>query len=114
MLAIARKLKRKLKQTDRFERCGLILEGGAAIQLPNIHSNPERGFMLDGRAMIEQGSKLIGTWHTHPGATSRLSQEDDHGFRQWPKLTHWIVGSDGVRAYRVVDDIVMEVDLASD
>lgn len=114
MRAIARKLQRKLKPADTEERCGIVLVDGTAVQLPNVHQNPERGFMIRVEELIKHGDELAGTWHTHPGGTSVLSQDDYQGFRQWPSLTHYIVGADGVRAYRVDNDAVMEVSLAAD
>lgn len=114
MRAIASKLKRKLKPTDKLERCGLILVDGTAVQVDNIHPQPERGFMMPAQVLIKHGDELAGTWHTHPGQSAVLSQEDYAGFSQWPQLTHYIVGTDGVRAYSVVDGIIQELDVAAD
>lgn len=112
MRDIIRKLKRKLKPADVEERCGLILKTGKVFQVENIHSNPSRGFMVSGEDLYRYEDLLIGTWHTHPGMTASLSQEDYAGFGQWPDLLHFIVGTDGVRAYKVDDGFVQEVDLA--
>jgi proteasome lid subunit RPN8/RPN11 len=111
---IVRKLKRKLLHTDTRERCGLVLSDGMVFQLDNIHPDPERGFMISGVELFKYQTMLAGTWHTHPGQSSVFSQEDHDGFMQWPDLTHFIVGNDGVRAYRVEDGIIREVDLAAD
>jgi len=108
MRAIARKLKRKLKPTDTEERCGLILKDGTVFQTPNRHDDPTIGFRIPGWEMVQHEDQLLGTWHTHPGGTSVLSQEDYNGFLNWPQLTHFVVGNDGVRAYRVEDGIVRE------
>jgi proteasome lid subunit RPN8/RPN11 len=64
--------------------------------------------------MFKYQTMLAGTWHTHPGKEAALSQDDYLGFANWPELTHYIVGTDGVRAYRVVDGIIQEIDLAAD
>lgn len=115
MRAIVRKLTKKLKPDDAAERCGLILQSGKVIEAKNLHPKPDNGFILDCKALLEHEDKLVGTWHTHVGGRpSQLSQEDYLGFRQWPGLTHYIVAHDGVRAYRVEDNFVQEVDLAVD
>lgn len=107
------KLKRKLRKSDTEERCGLILKDGTILDCANIHPEPARAFMVDPRDLIANEDELAGTWHTHPGQGSALSQDDYVGFSQWPELTHCIVGTDGVSAYRCVDGIVQEVDLAA-
>jgi len=115
MRAIVSKLKRKLKATDTEERCGLILKDGTVFQTPNVHENPVLGFRIPGEVLLANEAKMIGTWHTHPGKTSVFSQEDYFGFLNWPDLTHYIVGTDGVRAYRTDDGVIIrEVNLAAD
>lgn len=114
MRAIASKLKRKLKKGDKLERCGVVLVDGCVLETPNVHAKPEVGFMLRPEDMIKHGDQLAGSWHTHPGHTAALSHEDYKGFSQWPQLTHYIIGIDGVRAYAVVDGFVEEVSLAAD
>lgn len=114
MRAIVSKLKRKLKKTDTEERCGLVLADGTVFQTPNVHSDPVNGFRIPGADLLANEETMTGTWHTHPGKTSVFSQEDYFGFLAWPDLTHFIVGTDGVRAYRAEGDIIREVDLASD
>lgn len=114
MRAIASKLRPKLKASDTKERCGLVLKGGSCPEKKNIHQEPEKGFMFDPQDLIDNEAKLVGSWHTHPGQSAALSHADYDGFSQWPDLTHFIVGTDGVRAYRIVDDIIQEIDLAAD
>ena len=103
MNALASRLKRKLRPTDTEERCGLVLRDGRCFQVENTHGEPARGFRLDASEMVKHEGELAGTWHTHPNQTAALSEEDFMGFRQWPDLTHYIIGTDGVRGYRVVD-----------
>jgi proteasome lid subunit RPN8/RPN11 len=114
MRAIASKLKRKLKADDTIERCGLVLADGSCPEKKNIHAVPEKGFMFRAQDLIENEEQLVGSWHTHPGQTAALSHEDYTGFSQWPQLVHYIIGTDGVRAYRTVDGVIQEVDLAAD
>lgn len=113
MRAIASKLKRKLRKGDTTERCGLVLSDGKAVECNNSHPEPSNGFVIPARALLKHEGRIKGTWHTHPHGDSLLSQEDYAGFSQWPDLTHFIIGLDGVRAYRVEDGIIREVDLAA-
>ena len=113
MRDIVRKLKRKLRKDDTLERCGLVLSDGMVFQLENIHPQPERGFIIPGSEMFKYATTLCGTWHTHPGREATFSQEDYFGFCNWPDLIHFIIGTDGVKAYRVEDGVIVEVDLAA-
>lgn len=99
MRGIKSKLKRKLKAGQVEELCGLILKSGKVISIPNAHPEKEKAFAIPVKAMDENLDQLHGTWHTHPGSDSHLSQDDYFGFAQWPGLIHHIVGTDGVRAY---------------
>lgn len=113
MRAIVRKLKPKLKPTDTVERCGFVLQDGRAFQCENEHPDPSKGFMIPVAMLVDNEDMLLGTWHTHPNQSAALSQEDYIGFSQWPELTHFIIGTDGVRAYRVIDGFITEVDTCS-
>ncbi len=109
MKDIKSKLKVNLKPEDLSERCGIILTNGEILETPNTHSDPEKGFVIPAEAMFAEIKNLDGTWHTHPGQDSNLSQEDYHGFSQWPDLHHFIIGVDGVREFTVQGGIVIEV-----
>lgn len=111
MRAIVQKLQRKLRKTDVREKCGLVLKDESVVAVVNTHPEPENGFRIEAREMLNYEDQLLGTWHTHPKTTSVLSQDDYAGFSQWPELIHFIVGTDGVRAYRFEDGFLMEVDL---
>lgn len=112
MRAIAHKLKRKLRKTDKHEKCGLVLQDETIIPVMNTHPEPENGFRIEAKEMVAHEDKLLGTWHTHPTTSSVLSHADYAGFSQWPELVHFIIGTDGVRAYQFEDGSLMEVDLA--
>lgn len=97
------------------EICGLVLRSGRVIEVPNAHPEPEKGFAISANEMHRYRRSVAGTWHTHPHQPAALSQDDYVGFSQWPGLTHFIVGTDGVRAYRAGENgVIEEVDLASD
>lgn len=87
--------------TEGPERVGFVLENDLVVEVTNVHPQPLNNFDVPVEALIEFEDLAVATWHTHPGGTSQLSLDDDAAFRAWPDLLHYIVGSDGVRAYRV-------------
>lgn len=95
---------------DTEERCGLILKGDKVVECDNIAEDKTRGFEIDPQALIDNEEDLIGTWHTHPGEGSNLSEKDYLGFLMWPKLKHYIISMDSVSAYVVKDGIVLNAD----
>lgn len=85
------------------ERCGIILRSGEVVELDNIHSEPTEGFRLRGQDILRlEDPSTVGTWHTHPGQGSNLSQNDFNAFNAWPRLVHYIIGNDGITKYQVV------------
>jgi proteasome lid subunit RPN8/RPN11 len=82
------------------ERGGVVLEDGTIVELTN-HYPEDDGFSPDPAELLPHLDRLAATWHTHPGATANPSVEDAETFVLWPDLTHYIVGTDGVRAFRV-------------
>ena len=88
------------------ERGGVILVDGTVIELENI-SGDEDSYRLDPSDLLPHIDDLAGTWHTHPNATANLSVEDAETYLLWPDLTHYVVGTDGVRAYRVKGSLVV-------
>src|ERR1041384_5952908 len=94
-----------LDPNDTLERRGLILTRGRVIECQNIAEDPERGFEIPPDDLVKYEKELTGTWHTHPGESSGLSLKDTYGFLAWPKLRHFIIGTDGVSEYRVEDGI---------
>ena len=107
MAGIKSKLKKLYNREDLSERCGIVRTNGDIVEVDNIHSQPDKGFVIPSEVMITEG--VWGTWHTHPDQTSNLSQEDQFGFMQWPDLHHFVVGVDGVREFAVQDGILVEV-----
>ena len=101
-----KKLEKLLRQGDTEERCGLILKGNKILELDNVAEDKVKGFEIPPEALVEHEDNLIGTWHTHPGETGNLSDRDRIGFCNWPKLKHFIIGTDGVSEYYVEDGIV--------
>jgi proteasome lid subunit RPN8/RPN11 len=90
------------------ERGGIVLADGTAIELENISSD-EDGYQVDPCELLPWIEAMVGTWHSHPNQTANLSVEDQETFLLWPDLTHYIVGDDGVRAYRVKNNLVINV-----
>lgn len=82
------------------ERCGFIMPS-TLVEVANVHLNPTEGFDISADDIVRWGNECVATWHTHPGATSNLSEDDYSCFvKQWPELHHFIVGSDGVKCYK--------------
>lgn len=94
-----------LQPDDTVERCGLVLADGSIIEVENTHPNPTEGFKISARDLMRDP---VASWHTHPGASANLSQEDYRGFLQWPHLDHYIIGINGVRKYRIVDGVIIQ------
>jgi proteasome lid subunit RPN8/RPN11 len=108
MIAIASKLKRKLLSDDTDERCGLVLKSGRIIEVENKHPHPHAAFMISVKHLQKYKKSVVATWHTHPKSTAALSQDDYLGFSAWHHLTHYIVGTDGVQAYKSDPEGVIE------
>lgn len=87
------------------ERVGFILDNYSFIEVKNVATNPEEGFAVSGEDIKEYAiNNAIGTWHTHPNATSNLSGEDYTNFFVWDNLFHLIIGKDGVKLYCYVTE----------
>jgi hypothetical protein len=86
--------------TEGRERGGVVLDDGTIVELTN-HSPDDDGYAPDAADLLPYVDRLSGTWHTHPTTTANPSVEDAETFAMWPELTHYIVGTDGVRAYRI-------------
>lgn len=97
-------------QPEGVERGGYINRFGEAVELANHHPEPTKGFdpPTEDLALLEEIA--IATFHTHPGGSSNLSDEDYFAFTNWPDLRHYIVGEDGITAYTVNDqrDVIRE------
>lgn len=89
------------------ERVGLILDDGQIVELENICPDPE-GFAVKPEDMVVYEERAVATWHTHPGADNNLSTGDYIGFQNWPRLRHYIVGTNGVKCYEVRDGKIVQ------
>jgi len=74
-------------QAHPRECCGLLLGKGARIAMArpaaNVHSQPERHFEIDPKALIAAhrasragGLEVLGYYHSHPNGRSEPSAED--------------------------------------
>jgi proteasome lid subunit RPN8/RPN11 len=59
--------------------------------------------------LVEHEKDLYGTWHTHPEGSANLSEQDYMGFRNWPRLRHYIIGKNEIRCFELQDNFVIEV-----
>lgn len=88
-----------LYNTEGPERVGFITKDNEIIEVPNVCQTPTEGFVVDTQDIIKYSEVSIATWHTHPSASSNLSNEDDVLVKNWPHLLHYIIGKDGVRCF---------------
>lgn len=95
------------KEEDKEERCGFILNDGTILEVQNIHPEPESGFEIDPQETLRYINELAGVWHTHPKAPSVLSGDDKLYMEQWPQLSHYVIGNDGMREYRIEDGVLV-------
>lgn len=101
-----------LHNPQGFERVGFILSDGEVIEVPNISVTPEIAFLVKGSDILKYGlpespTPAIATWHTHPKKDANLTIEDHEMFLNYSHLKHYIVGTDGVRGYRVENGRVL-------
>jgi proteasome lid subunit RPN8/RPN11 len=108
---IVTSLKKFYDPREKKEKCGLILMDGTIVSSKNLCGDPEKGFILDPADLVRYEDNLYGTWHTHPGGTANLSEEDWFGFQQWPDLKHFVIGVDGVRCFVVEGSLIIEEEL---
>lgn len=101
---------------DSTERCGLILNDGTIVEIPNIAREPGDSFEMDSTVVLPFLIKgeVAGTWHTHVGQAPDLSGEDYAGFMGWPELKHHIIGIDDgivtVKSYEIKNGAIVECD----
>lgn len=93
--------------TGDHERVGFILSSGEVVECVNICSDPAEGFDVGDADLDRYIDDAVATWHTHPGGTRLLSVGDYETFRGLSDLLHFIVAPDGVAAYRVDRDAVL-------
>lgn len=89
-----------LYQPEGDESCGFISNDLEVILVHNAAQDPSSGFLISGEALQEHGETSFASWHTHPGQDANLSGDDYIAFKNWPNLIHFIIGSDGVRAFQ--------------
>ena len=85
------------------ERGGIITRLGPT-ECKNISDNPNDSYEMSYEDMDKlDDSDTLGTFHTHPNKSGNLSYDDYESFMAYPGLVHYIVGSDGVKSYKVVN-----------
>jgi proteasome lid subunit RPN8/RPN11 len=92
------------------ERCGFVMKTGEVLELENVHPEPTLGFRISPAEVVKHCNEAAATWHTHE-ERAYPSGADFLTFVNWPNLVHYIVGSDGVRCYKVERTAVLEVHL---
>lgn len=101
-LLTIKKLLTNFYSNEGPERVGFIIPRNEIVEVENISENPLDGFLVDAEDIIHytETKGAIATWHTHPNQSANLSGEDNRIFFNWPELTHFIIGNDGVRAFK--------------
>lgn len=97
-------------EQDGNERVGFVLKDGSTVEISNICQDPKNGFDVDGADLLRYLDDAVATWHTHPNATSNLSVGDLQSYLNYPELTHYIAGTDGVATYYVENGRVLRKD----
>lgn len=106
-------LKNKLKKKRKglFEKIGVVLSDNSIVTLTNMHDDKANGALLSSEDLFTYffsgDFETVATWHTHVDTTSDLSGEDYATFLMYPNLTHYIVGTDGVKKYIVERGLVV-------
>lgn len=86
---------------------GFVLKGNKIVEVENICTKPEEGFLVAAADVKKYLDTAIATWHTHPGKDANLSANDYQTFVNFPHWNHYIVGTDGVRCYKVIEGRVI-------
>ena len=89
------------------EHVGFVMSKNKVVQVENVSDSPATSFDVRGEDIIKYGDKALATWHTHPNGTSNLSAGDMETFLNWPDIPHYIIGTDGITKYIVVDGEVL-------
>jgi proteasome lid subunit RPN8/RPN11 len=107
------------------EACGLVAaRGGTAvrtIRCANMHDTPTTRYRIDPREQLrafremdERGEELIAIYHSHP-ASQAYPSPTDRAEAHYPEAIYIVVSlrssSPEVRAFRIREDAVTEVDL---
>lgn len=88
---------------------GIILTNKSMIKLNNVAKNPMEDFELsEDDLVLLDDENTYGTFHTHPGRGANLSIVDYLTFKKYPRLTHYIIGKDGVKCYKMQGGILIE------
>ena len=99
---MVKKILKGFYHPEGAERIGFITGDNIVIEVNNISSDPTGGSMVSAIDIIKATEEQAAwaTWHTHPDQDSNLSGEDYRMFKVWKYLTHFIVGNDGVKAFK--------------
>lgn len=74
------------------------------IECKNICTDPYAGYEMSFDDMDRlDDPEVVGTFHTHPNGSSNLSFEDYESFMGYPRLTHYIIGKDGVKKFKILN-----------
>lgn len=89
------------------ERVGFII-GQEVVEVENQHPDAARFFDVSLEDIEKYVEKAWAIWHTQPSKLSQLSYEDYTGFFNFPDHKHIVIGTDGIRVYRVQNGAVVK------
>lgn len=89
------------------ERVGFIVDD-EIVEVENLHPDPRKYFDVSIEDIEKYELISWAIWHSQPMTTSQLSYEDYAGFVNFPEHKHIVIGSDGLRIYRVKNGAVVK------
>lgn len=87
-------------QPDEDERCGIVLQSGEIIELPNQSSYPYNSFVISNNDLEPYRAEMLATWHTHPRGPNNLSIDDYNAFMDCPEFPHLILTHRSISQYQ--------------
>lgn len=91
------------------ERCGVVLNDGTIVELPNRSSSPSNSFSMLESDFEPYREQAIATWHTHPRGPNNLSIDDYNTFVELEDYYHLILTHQSISLYKTIDGHVMNI-----
>ncbi|WMC09501.1 hypothetical protein PU634_10275 [Oceanimonas pelagia] len=96
------------------ERCGVVLDNGEIIELPNRAEQPALAFEVADADLAPYMGRVVASWHTHPRTSGNLSVSDYRTFQHYPDWQHYIIDQSSVWQYSVAFDYMVLLDQVFD
>lgn len=98
----------RIAELDHREICGYIFRDSSFWCVSNIADDPARSFFMDTKESMDiqanRGPDIVGVFHSHPGGTPYLSDDDIKGWH--PKLpwNYYLIASGRISQWVKIDD----------